>query len=159
MWATGRKNLPVKDVAAAGEWKDIMTPHGVLSAAGRGVAEISGGIPEAEPGISLFGGGASLASETRTQTHTGPQIGKAPPPGNPMRRFQLPLLGSNQDSPDPEPEPTGRRFRATCRVFNDLRASAARSVQAFCPLFIGETLAETLTLHAAPQVNATHQPT
>ena len=31
-----------------------------------------------------------------------PQIGKAPPPGNPMRRFQLPLLGSNQDSPDPE---------------------------------------------------------
>jgi hypothetical protein len=25
MWATGRKNLPVKDVAAAGEWKDIMT--------------------------------------------------------------------------------------------------------------------------------------
>jgi hypothetical protein len=88
-------------------------PHGVLSAAGRGVAEISGGIPEAEPGISLFGGGASLASETRTQTHTGPQIGKAPPPGNPMRRFQLPLLGSNQDSPDPEPEPTGRRFRAT----------------------------------------------
>jgi hypothetical protein len=29
-------------------------------------------------------------------------IGKAPSPGNPMRRFQLPLLGSNQDSPDPE---------------------------------------------------------
>jgi hypothetical protein len=27
---------------------------------------------------------------------------KAPPPGNPMRRFQLPLLGSNQDPPDPE---------------------------------------------------------
>jgi len=27
---------------------------------------------------------------------------KAPRPGNPMRRFQLPLLGSNQDSPDPE---------------------------------------------------------
>jgi hypothetical protein len=23
-------------------------------------------------------------------------------PGKPMRRFQLPLLGSNQDSPDPE---------------------------------------------------------
>jgi len=31
-----------------------------------------------------------------------PQIGKAPLPGIPMRRFQLPLLGSNQDSPDPE---------------------------------------------------------
>jgi hypothetical protein len=27
---------------------------------------------------------------------------KAPRPGNPVRRFQLPLLGSNQDSPDPE---------------------------------------------------------
>ncbi len=25
MWATERKNLPVKDVAAAGGWKDIMT--------------------------------------------------------------------------------------------------------------------------------------
>ncbi len=25
MWATDRKNLPVKDVAAAGGWKDIMT--------------------------------------------------------------------------------------------------------------------------------------
>src|SRR4051794_796179 len=71
-------------------------PHGVLSAAGRGVAEISGGISEAE-GISGFGGGASL---THTTTHTGPQIGKAPTPGNPMWRFQLPLLGSNQDSPD-----------------------------------------------------------
>ena len=31
-----------------------------------------------------------------------PQITKAPRPGNPVRRFQLPLLGSNQDSPDPE---------------------------------------------------------
>jgi hypothetical protein len=37
-----------------------------------------------------------------TATITEPQIGKAPPPGNPMRRFQLPLLGSDQDSPDPE---------------------------------------------------------
>jgi len=25
MWATDRKSLPVKDVAAAGGWKDIMT--------------------------------------------------------------------------------------------------------------------------------------
>ena len=25
MWATERKNLPVKDVAAAGGWKDITT--------------------------------------------------------------------------------------------------------------------------------------
>jgi hypothetical protein len=28
--------------------------------------------------------------------------GKRRDRGNPMRRFQLPLLGSNQDSPDPE---------------------------------------------------------
>jgi len=41
-----------------------------------------------------------LAQERNS--HTGPQIGKAPAPGNPVWRFQLPLLGSNQDSPDPE---------------------------------------------------------
>ena len=33
---------------------------------------------------------------------TRPQIGKAPSLGNPMRRLELPLLGSNQVSPDPE---------------------------------------------------------
>jgi hypothetical protein len=43
-----------------------------------------------------------LSDQGGSGTHTGLQIEKAPPPGNPMRRFQLPLLGSNQDSPDPE---------------------------------------------------------
>jgi hypothetical protein len=34
-----------------------------------------------------------------------PQMGKAPRPENPMRRLQLSLLGSNQDSPNPEGPP------------------------------------------------------
>ena len=101
MWATERKNLPVKDVAAAGGGKDIMT---LMECIQQPEEESLRSVVEYRKPkrISGFGGGASLASETRTQTHTGPQIGKAPPPGNPMRRFQLPLLGSNQDSPDPE---------------------------------------------------------
>jgi hypothetical protein len=42
--------------------------------------------------------------------------GESPTRRNAASDFQLPLLGSNQDSPDPEPGLTGRGFRTTCRV-------------------------------------------
>jgi hypothetical protein len=50
--------------------------------------------------------------------------------------LQLPLLGSNQDSPDPESVPPGQRFRSTCPVASTFRASVPASTPKnarFCP--------------------------
>jgi hypothetical protein len=63
-----------------------------------------------------------------------------------MRRFQLPLLGSNQDSPDPESVPPGLRFRPSCPETVTYRAS----VPAFLPQNAGfcpeKRVAETVAL-------------
>ena len=48
----------------------------------------------------------------------------------------LPLLGSNQDSPDPESVPLGQRFRSNCPETVTYRASVPASVPQnarFCP--------------------------
>ena len=72
---------------------------------------------------------------THTQTHTLPQIGEARHDLN-RCRASLPLLGSNQDSPDPESVPLGQRFRSSCPETVTYRASVPASLPQnarFCP--------------------------
>ena len=45
-----------------------------------------------------------------------------------MPRLELPLLGSNQDSPDPESVPPGQRFRPSCPGTVTYRASVPASM-------------------------------
>jgi hypothetical protein len=51
-------------------------------------------------------------------------------------RASLPLLDSNQDSPDPESVPPGQRFRSSCPETATYRASVPASLPQnarFCP--------------------------
>jgi hypothetical protein len=61
---------------------------------------------------------------------------KRPDPPKWSRTFELPLLGSNQDSPGPESVPPGQRFRSTCPETVTSRASVPASLPQharFCP--------------------------
>ena len=56
--------------------------------------------------------------------------------GSRIAGAELPFLGSNQDSPDPESVPPGQRFRSTCPETVTYRASVPASLPRnarFCP--------------------------
>jgi hypothetical protein len=65
---------------------------------------------------------------THTVTHTVPQNGESAAPDNPLWRFRMPRLASNQDSPDPESVPRGQRFRLSYPETDTYRASVPASL-------------------------------
>jgi hypothetical protein len=90
-WATERKELPLKDVAAAGGWKDVTTLLTCYQHAGEAtmlkVMEFAG--EAGESSRDRRAGETVAAGETRRRPNTTEVA-----PG-----IKLPLLGSNQDSP------------------------------------------------------------
>jgi hypothetical protein len=80
---------------------------------------------------------------------TGPRLVRDEEPGGTRgvnRAFQLPLLGSNQDSPDPESVPPGAAVPVKLPGNGHLPSIGARFPALKCPVLPGETLAETVAV-------------
>jgi hypothetical protein len=97
VWASERKDLPLKDVAAVGGWRDTSTLLRYQQPDARTMRAVVDlerhqrhPTRQTEPRV------------THTVTHTSPANRQSATPDNPASRFELPLLGSNQDFPDPE---------------------------------------------------------
>jgi hypothetical protein len=103
--ATERNALPVKDVAAAGGWKDVTT---LINCYQQPDEDTLRSMVEFTPPAPALRSRKARAGGHKHYSHT-PHIGEARQRLS-RCRASLPLLGSNQDSPDPESPGRGRHF-------------------------------------------------